>query len=57
MNPNLATMEAESGYWELGFNAKAQRRQDAKRSGFFFAPLHLGVFALNPFACVPIAAP
>jgi hypothetical protein len=29
------------------FNAKAQRRRDAKQFLFFSAPLRLGVFALN----------
>jgi hypothetical protein len=41
---------ASSGNSGFYFNAKAQRRQDAKQADFFFAPLRLGVFALNPFA-------
>jgi hypothetical protein len=34
------------GFPDIGFNAKAQSRQDARQTLLFFAPWHLCVFAL-----------
>jgi hypothetical protein len=56
LNPSHP-IAASSGNSEFQFNAKAQRRQDAKPSDFLFATLRPGVsrsrasgVALNPFA-------